>query len=77
MQASNYMNVPALFELCCAKVASDYKGKSFNEIKKKYGLEDVQFTPEDEAAILAKYPWITKETQKKIDKMREASGVGA
>ena len=42
--ASNYLNIPALFELCCAKVAAEYKGKDFNEIKNKYGLNDVEFT---------------------------------
>ena len=52
IQATNYLNIPALFELCCAKVAAEYKGKDFNEIKKKYGLDDVEFTPEDEEEIL-------------------------
>ena len=46
--ATNFMNVPALFELCCAMIASSLKGKDFNQIKKKYGLEDVEFTPADE-----------------------------
>ena len=70
IQATNYMNVPALFELCCAMVASMYKGRDFNEIKKNYGLEDVEFTKDDEEEILRQYPWITKDTQEKIEKMK-------
>ena len=74
IQATNYLNIPALFELCCAKVAAEYKGKDFNEIKKKYGLDDVEFTPEDEEEILKQYPWITKETEEKIAKMKLETG---
>ena len=28
--ATNFMHVPALFELCCAMIAKDLKGKDFN-----------------------------------------------
>ena len=70
IQATNFMNIPALFELCCAKVAAEYKGKDFNEIKKKYGMDDVEFTAADEEEILKQYPWIVKETEEKIAKMK-------
>mmetsp|Transcript_24915 Transcript_24915/g.33378 ORF Transcript_24915/g.33378 Transcript_24915/m.33378 type:complete len:138 (+) Transcript_24915:41-454(+) len=30
ISATNFMHVPALFELCCAMIASDLKGKDFN-----------------------------------------------
>ena len=70
IQATNFMNIPAMFELCCAKVAAEYKGKDFNEIKKKYGLDDVEFTAADEEEILKQYPWIVKETEEKIAKMK-------
>ena len=76
LQAANYLNIPALFELCCAKIASEYKGKSFDDIRTKYGLEDVEFTQADEEEILKQYPWIVRETQEKIDAMKQnANGV--
>ena len=56
--ATNFMHVPALFELCCAMIASDLKGKDFNQMKKKYGLDDVEFTPAEEEEILRQFPWI-------------------
>ena len=58
ISATNFMHVPALFELCCAMIASDLKGKDFNQMKKKYGLDDVEFTPVDEEEILRQFPWI-------------------
>ena len=39
-------------------IASDLKGKDFNQMKKKYGLDDVEFTPADEEEILRQFPWI-------------------
>ena len=30
ISATNFMHVPALFELCCAMIASGLKGKDFN-----------------------------------------------
>ena len=58
LSATNFMYVPALFELCCAMIAAELKGKDFNQMKKKYGLENVEFTPADEEDILKKFPWI-------------------
>ena len=37
LAASNYLYVPALFELCCASVASIFKNKQFNKLKKELG----------------------------------------
>ena len=31
LQAANYMNIPALFELCCASIASNFKGMDFEQ----------------------------------------------
>ena len=56
IQASNYMNIPALFELSCAMIASELKGKDFNEMKRRYGLDDVNYTPAEEEEILKQYP---------------------
>jgi len=36
--AANYFDIPAIFELCCAKIASFFKGKDFEKIKGDFGL---------------------------------------
>ena len=71
----NFINCPALFELCCAVIAADFKGKDFEEIKKQYGLDDVEYTPEDEEEIMKEYPWIMEETEARIKKLREENGI--
>ena len=73
--ATNFMHVPALFELCCAMIASDLKGKDFNQMKKKYGLDDVEFTPADEEEILRQFPWIQAEADEKIAKLKKDSHI--
>ena len=70
IQAANYMNIPALFELSCAMIASELKGKDFNEMKRRYGLDDVNYTPAEEEEILKQYPWILAETEEKIKKLK-------
>lgn len=48
LQAANYFNVPSIYELCCAMIASRFKGKDFNQVKHEFGLDDVVYTPESE-----------------------------
>ena len=48
LEAANYMDLAALFEMCCAVIASQFRGKSFDECKKTFGLEDVQYGPAEE-----------------------------
>ena len=48
LQAANFFNIPALFELCAASIAAYFKGKEFDKIKHEFGLSDVNYTPEDE-----------------------------
>lgn len=50
--AANYMDVKALLDLCCAKVASMMKGKTAEQIRKTFNIVN-DFTPEEEAAIIA------------------------
>jgi len=71
----NFINCPALFELCCAVIGAEFKGKDFEEIKKQYGLDDVEYTPEDEEEIMKEYPWIMEETEARIKKLREENGI--
>ena len=51
-------------------IASELKGKDFNEMKRRYGLDDVNYTPAEEEEILKQYPWILAETEEKIKKLK-------
>merc|ERR1712048_1119795 len=50
--AANYMDVKALLDLTCAKVASMIKGKTPEEIRTKFNIQN-DFTPEEEEAVRA------------------------
>eukprot|EP00347_Sterkiella_histriomuscorum_P017320 403349837 len=54
--AANYMDIKALLELACAKVASMIKNKSIPEIRKFFSIEN-DFTPEEEAQIMEENKW--------------------
>lgn len=54
--ASNWMDVKSLLDLGCAKIASMIKGKSPEEIRKKFDITN-DFTPEEEAAVRAENKW--------------------
>jgi len=54
--AANYLDIDPLTELSCAKLASMIKGKSAEEIRKKFGIEN-DFTPEEEAQIRDENKW--------------------
>ncbi len=54
--ASNFLDIDPLTELSCAKIASMIKGKSVEEIRKKFGIEN-DFTPEEEAQIREENKW--------------------
>ena len=58
IEYSNFLNLPAIFELSCASVAAHFKGKNFDNIKKEFGLEDETYTPEDEEELQKRFPWI-------------------
>lgn len=54
--AANYLDIDPLTELSCAKLASLIKGKTAEEIRKKFGIEN-DFTPEEEAQIREENKW--------------------
>jgi hypothetical protein len=56
-------------------VAADFKAKEFEEIKKEYGLYDVEYTPADEEEIMKEHPWILEESEARIRKLKAESGV--
>mmetsp|Transcript_50942 Transcript_50942/g.77411 ORF Transcript_50942/g.77411 Transcript_50942/m.77411 type:complete len:109 (+) Transcript_50942:219-545(+) len=54
--AANYLDIKSLLELSCAKVASLIKGKSPEEIRKIFNIQN-DFTPEEEAQIREENKW--------------------
>lgn len=69
VEVTNFLNIPTLFELTCAQIACKYKGKSFDSIKKDFGLENEAFTPEEDDALIEEYPWIIDETHRKMKEL--------
>ena len=54
--ASNYLNIPPLLELSSAKMASIIKGKTIEEVRKLYGIQN-DFTDEEEQQIIEENKW--------------------
>jgi S-phase kinase-associated protein 1 len=54
--AANYMDIKPLLDLSCAKVASMIKGKNPEQIRKTFNIVN-DFTPEEEAAVIAENKW--------------------
>lgn len=55
--ASNYLDVKALLDLMCQKVASMMQGKTPEEIRVMFNIKN-DFTPEEEARIQRENEWI-------------------
>lgn len=53
---ANFMDIKDLLDLTCAKVASLIKGKTPEEIREMFGIEN-DFTPEEEQAIKEENKW--------------------
>lgn len=56
IMASNYMNLKPALDLTCAKVASMIKGKTPEQIREIFGIEN-DFTPEEEEKIREENKW--------------------
>ncbi|TNV75339.1 hypothetical protein FGO68_gene11629 [Halteria grandinella] len=54
--AANFLNIPNLLHLSCAKVASIIKDRSIPEIRRFFNIEN-DFTPEEEAQIMEENRW--------------------
>lgn len=54
--AANYMDIKPLLDLTCAKVASLIKGKTPEQIRKTFNIQN-DFTPEEEEAVRAENKW--------------------
>jgi len=54
--AANYMDIKTLLDLTCAKVASMIKGKTPEQIRKTFNIQN-DFTPDEEEAVRAENKW--------------------
>ncbi|KAK1355953.1 hypothetical protein POM88_049209 [Heracleum sosnowskyi] len=54
--AANYLNIKSLLDLTCQTVAEMIKGRSPEEIRKKFNIKN-DFTPEEEEAIRKENAW--------------------
>jgi S-phase kinase-associated protein 1 len=54
--AANYLDIKGLLDLTCAKVASMIKGRSPEEIRRTFNIEN-DFTPEEEAQVREENRW--------------------
>ena len=54
--AANYMDIKPLLDLTCAKVATMIKGKTPEQIRKQFNIQN-DFTPEEEEAVRAENKW--------------------
>ena len=56
VMAANYLDIKPLLELSCAKTASLIKGKSVQEIRRFFNIEN-DFSPEEEQQIMEENRW--------------------
>ena len=56
LNAANYLDIQSLVDLTCAKVASMLTGKTGEEIRKQFNIEN-NFTPEEEAQVREANKW--------------------
>jgi S-phase kinase-associated protein 1 len=56
MMAANYLDIRSLLELSCAKLASKLKGKTPQQLREEFHLEN-DFTPEEEAKLMEENKW--------------------
>lgn len=54
--AANYLNIKSLLDLTCITVANMIKGKSPEEIRKTFNIEN-DFTPEEEEEVKRENQW--------------------
>ena len=56
IKSANFLEIESLLDITCAKVATMLKGKSVEEIRNIFGIEN-DFTPEEEEEIKKENNW--------------------
>jgi S-phase kinase-associated protein 1 len=59
------MDIKPILDLCCAKIAANFKGKSVDELKKQYNIT-ADFTPEEEEKLKQEHPWATEGDEQRL-----------
>jgi len=57
LMAANFLGIEPLRDLCCAAIANMLRGKTPEQIMEVFGVTE-PFTPEEERAVEAQYPWL-------------------
>lgn len=60
IKAVNYLDIKCLLDLGLAKIAAKFKGKTVEELRQEYSIQE-EFTPEVEEQLKAEYPWALEE----------------
>lgn len=64
--AANYMDIKPLLDLTCAKVASMIKGKTPEQIRKTFNIQN-DFSPEEEEVLRAENKWVEEKAMLSAD----------
>lgn len=56
-QAANYLDIPGIVDITTQKIASMADGKTVEQLREIYGLEN-DFTPEEEEEIKQRFAWV-------------------
>jgi S-phase kinase-associated protein 1 len=59
------MDIKSLLDICCAQVASQFKGKAIEELKKQFSIEE-DFTPEEEERLKLEHPWAMEGDEQRL-----------
>jgi S-phase kinase-associated protein 1 len=54
--AANFLDIPSLLDLCCRHIADMIRGKTPEQIRATFNIEN-DFTPEEEAQLRAENSW--------------------
>ena len=67
--ASNKIECDALFGLCAASLALEFKYADWNGVRSKFGLDSVEYLPEEPCKLAAEAGWVFGPAEKKIQEL--------
>ena len=66
LMAANAMEIDALFELCCAALATEFKYAEWDKLKADFGLQDLDYKPDEADGLMNQYKWIVGDAEAKV-----------
>jgi len=66
IKAANFLDFKSVFDLCACYTASLFKGKSIEELRAKYGIQE-EFTEAEEARIKQENPWTMEDINERLN----------